>query len=634
VLGNLTIVLLIVLGLSFASKSLAPLLAASLIASASIFHRKFSVSHSIAIAVIFSSLVWLALMGLYSIFDAGPLTFYRSVLTIVTPVIVSRGIVHFAPNLTGSKDMSRIEMITACAPSFLGFIIVLVAYINKGVAGFAWALSGDARNHLLLSRQIIDEGGVTLQLLSWYPPLGNVLLSLSSSIPGRGIHQSSQSLIVDFTSIGLMTFSLLSLVSILSATIAANILSSSKFRLSAILFSALAPFLGFVSGVAFQDGFYPALFAIATIELTFLVTLLYVNSESNELRSVCLVALVWTIPLALSIWTFVALVPFVLFLWLFYRCWKSQFFSSLKMRFLIANTILSASFSLALVIPVVLRKTGSTYVALTGSIQSPKPIIFLLFSCFLVMLVLLHQQSNVDDFWKPLFMANFFVGVLILAMVLVQKPSPFWNYYPAKLAWIWESSLLWIFPVATCLILSRDSHAEGKKRVKADRYPGLNIVQQWIPASMPFVLPLTLVLAIQPWQSPFVSLNGYVSNYESRIINGWHAPSNLVVDKVVSLMDQGEANYVFWDAFNPSDDRLGNFLLALTVQQRDPGYTWPIPQIGAWAYLENPTEIASLCELISDKSVKWTVITNDANLNDEVFVNCGIEISAVRLDEG
>jgi hypothetical protein len=51
--------------------------------------------------------------------------------------------------------------------------------------GIAWAMGGDARNHVLITRSVLNDGGLTAHELRAYPALVNNLIALISGAGGR-----------------------------------------------------------------------------------------------------------------------------------------------------------------------------------------------------------------------------------------------------------------------------------------------------------------------------------------------------------------------------------------------------------------------------------------------------------------
>jgi hypothetical protein len=97
--------------------------------------------------------------------------------------------------------------------------------------------------------------------------------------------------------------------------------------------------------------------------------------------------------------------------------------------------------------------------------------------------------------------------------------------------------------------------------------------------------------------SPFLTFDLLKHQAASPIADGWNAPSASTMNLVFQVSKEPGSS-VLWDSIDPSNDRLGNFWLSLSDNQRYNTADWYLSPFAQWAYVEVPGDTNSLCELL------------------------------------
>ena len=128
--------------------------------------------------------------------------------------------------------------------------------------------------------------------------------------------------------------------------------------------------------------------------------------------------------------------------------------------------------------------------------------------------------------------------------------------------------------------------------------------------------------------SPFLKLNLNKADVlntgvESTVIKGYLNPSPSVLD-AIQLIETSTKQPVFWKYFdNPSDNRMGNFLLVLANNRLEKYDKNQAEELRYWAYFADQDKSAELCSLIKKLPSQWIIYSRLQNLKRELNQACG-----------
>lgn len=509
-----------------------------------------------------------------------------------------------------NKNWFRKEDYLYQLPSLVAILIILFSYIRFGVGSMAFAMSGDARNHLWFARFMIEQQGLNSGSSSFYPVLPDAMIALVRS--GLGFYDSHalNPLTLDLISMGAMCLLVLILMSQTHVFIGKSILpTKSHFTVVAILILSIIPFTAVVSKVALDDGFYPALFASLSLQVFFLAGKLFISNSTSEEEPLILITIFLLIPIIASTWTILLIFPIVFFTTIM-PIQRKKLFKLLRRQRNVQISFFIALLGLTLnMLPILTKGAASSYVKLSGAISPPPPLlIFTVIIFFLVYLVCAFSKFNKLEIIYLLMILITLLGTS-LALASIQDNNHYWNYYPAKFTWI---ALISILP----LFLS-----------VAIRDFSLNIRL----LSMALVPALILLL----WSfsnSPWLKLDYFSSSRpQSMIYSGWYHPSSISVNQVLNYGEK-DTPIVFWELADPSGDRLANFWLATYLPARFDNPVLATNYLRDWAYYEIPGDINSLCTFLVGSDLNWKIVTKNNNLELDLRSSCFDESLANRIE--
>lgn len=534
-----------------------------------------------------------------------------SLLIQLMPIVFGVAIFVFLPKLSNIEKQKTqiIHKVTRellfQLPSIAILGVISVSFARFGWGSMAFAMSGDARNHVWFSRFIVEQKGLDSTSSSFYPVLPDSMVALTRSALEPFSSLAENKLTLDLISLGIMTVTVLIFMSQVHILVGKSLLAEKHpLAMISILVLASLPLGALVSKVALGDGFYPALFASLFLQLFCLSGWLYFESRCDREKTLLLCSFFLLVPLIASTWTILLIFPALCFL-LFPSSIKQTLFSALKNQKMVQVAfILSGALLFLNLYPLVSKGAAAGYVKLPGAITLPSPILFftILTSFFIYLSSHFIRRSN-----SGLKFLNSFLIVTVATfayLASLQDNNNYWNYYPAKFTWI---AFITILPFLIGIAV-RDF------------------------AQSPRILSIILipVFVLAPWSmtnSPWIKFDAFISNRPQSIIySGWYSPSSISVNQVLNYGVENVPT-VFWDLQDPSGDRLANFWLATYLPAKFDNPALATNLLRDWAYYEIPGQIDSLCDLLENSELRWKIYTKNINLTEQIADFCFKEVS-------
>jgi hypothetical protein len=508
---------------------------------------------------------------------------------------------------------------TDYVPTILFGSFIVFNYIRSGVGSLAFALSGDSRNHIWLAWFLNLNNGLDVNDLNWYPVFPNQVLAIFSNFGNVDKSFTRSALDSFFHSMGFVTALLMISISCLFAQIA-RIKLNDSISSTVSLFLAAVPFFGFYFGVSLADGFYSALFCIFLILL-----LLYFylstgkQNDKKSLFAILIACNLLTVLIAAS-WTIFVFIPLLLNFILVLKHFRMKKF----LIFSLSSSFLSAYLSSQLYF----SGLGNNLLKLSGSINAlPIALAWFLGLCsfFLMLFWIFSKQYFYVQIIAPLLLMTLVVSYLSF----IQNPGERWNYYPAKVAWVVFFVYFPIMFIDFLLILLIALNFVSRRFFKdAGVIFDTNFLRiVFLPIVFYLVIVVTLIPA-KMFENNQIPRWNAIPNFKS-----WQAPSAQVVDTLSNPVSAvTKSSIIYWDYFDPSNDRLANFYSAMLSDADYSQKTWPNNVISSWAYTEVPGQIASLCELLEANDNKTTVIrTKNRDLLLQVDGRCNVDTNLVSV---
>lgn len=486
-------------------------------------------------------------------------------------------------------------------------------------AGIAWAMSGDARNHLMIMRGLLWDGGLTVRALEAYPAAVNAFAAAIAGAGDRG-GPSGQTLSNDIHAIA-TTYVLAAMA--IAALLAAALLElvpharTHQRRLPepivvTILVASAAAGSPFMLGMAVGDGFFSAYGSLAVVLAGVVLSLRFSRAPGSGLPA--LVLAVGSMLIAFFSWTVVVVVPAALVLSMsivaMVRAIKSGRRGLLGRGFRATTLwLLSMAFALsslaavaAVVVSVFPRLTASF--VLLGSSRGTSKVLLGVVGLVALGTVLATRDADVRRQMLMPAIAAAAGGLTVVWLVRLPGEGMIWTYYALKTNWLATGSLLWVLFAPIVLWFSREPAAHpGTVRTRAGR-----------------------ALAAGSWSVAILVLVGSATNALEPFAaaeSGWDAPSARVVQQAIAAADDGRP-FVFWNWSDTRNDRIGNFWAATAWASDPTGRFTPMPQSGGdfagWAY-GAVGDASVLCTLVVGAR-GIDVYTRDNTLDDELRLAC------------
>jgi hypothetical protein len=528
-----------------------------------------------------------------------------------------------SPDETSASHLAqRAIVVGAVVGPALFLLVVGIAIARYGEGALAFAMSGDARNHLLLGRVIMSQGGIGGAALAAGPALSDSVLALTMAIPGRGVAAPDQLLAKDIQALTAL---------LVSATIAWSLACACLVwavgRLDrvpqafAVAAASVIPLAGIGLGIALKDGYFSAVFAMPLlISALCLSTWLARDTGRRRGRTITWIAIALSLPVAATVWSLMLPIQAMVVLGaLIASHRRSNPRDTLAAAGIVAVALAAA---VLLLLPLAL---GPSMAAMTagGSIAAPGPAL----SVTVVLIVLSIVAAGLPRIRRSVFLP-YLLGTLgavaiVLYLAAKQPPGMEWAYYPRKVAWMWVLVGFPLLLAPAAFVHARPRAGPRRSRffstvlAAAGSLAVLSLAAGSVRVSSP-LLPSALVGLSPGAQTP----GGAWS-----ILRGWGQPDWQMVETVLRL---GASNrpLVIWAYSDPGNDRLGNFWMSTYDPAQPPGSGTYISPLGGWAYGYNPTDVTQLCTLLDQDPLR-NVATRDASLPSTVNSQCGLPADRV-----
>jgi hypothetical protein len=527
----------------------------------------------------------------------------------IMPVILSLVLLAKTPKIElGEREKNRYFSIGRetlyLFPSLAVFTVVFISFIRFGWGSMAFAMNGDSRNHVWFSRFMIEQQGLNASSAAYYPVLPDGMIALTRSGLNFIADHAENPLTLDLVSIGIMTSTVLILMSLVHVQIGKSIFKKEHpLKAMSIAVIAFLPLGGLVSKVALSDGFYPALFASLTLQLFIFAGWLYLRTNAENEKTYLLVSLFLLTPLIISTWTLLAIIPAASFLLLPHGVKKTMLTTVRDQRSIQISILFSIVLSYVNLVPLIGKGAASNYVKSPGAITLPPSKLMLgILIAFLIYLAWRAYRDSAQD--MRYLAANVFTILFsFLFLASLQDNGNYWNYYPAKFTWI---ALISIFPFL--LSIGIQDFSKNPRVLTIVMIPTL-VLSSWSITNSPWIK-FDLLNSIKP---------------QSIIYGGWYSPGSDSVNLVLNYGEKG-VPVVFWDLSDPSGDKLANFWLSTYLPVRYDNPVLGTNELRDWAYWEIPGQTTSLCDLLVNSDLQWKVVTRNENLRDQLMGACGEEV--------
>lgn len=300
----------------------------------------------------------------------------------------------------------------------------------------SWAMANDSANNMVLTRMVLDAGGLN-RSMSNPAPLPTVMdATWASFAPGTGLAARVQHIVVSSAEVGLLATAAIGVFAGLVAL--PHLPRRGPMRLLAFAFLGLLPWLWFISGFAAAYGFQNAAPAVCVLICSWICWRSQTDHPSASLAGSILAA--WV---SLIVWGPLVLPTAALAVALMVRCRRVYLGNP---RLLIAPAAVgagAASYFLLLTLPDLVSLGNG--LAKSGAFPPLSPswsaglVVAILVACLMP-----RRRFRSELLWGYLAgVAGAAVGV---AQLLHARGSarPLWGYYPLKFAWLIDAAILMI----------------------------------------------------------------------------------------------------------------------------------------------------------------------------------------------
>lgn len=502
-------------------------------------------------------------------------------------------------------------------------VAVAEALATRGPAyGIAWAMSGDARNHLLIMRSSIFHGGITIDQVRTYPAALNAIAGIVSGSTSRGGLPSGELLLHDARALAAVYILLVIAVAfMIVAALAAFLVAKKPLRgrvsvavTIVLLMAAGMAVSPLVLGTALIDGSFSAYGGLA-ISLASLVIALSALQDDKPNAFGYLFLAPGSLILFVT-WTLLAVVPVALILVVAFAHLRW----SRRNRVIETRTdhraMRAALFALPLgcllvigaVILINLPTLEMTF-RTSGSITPVNGWVLPILALLLVVMAVTAPPYQRRFAIACLAVLAAAFGLAIWLMHLLhgwRDLTP--SYYSQKMLWLVAASFVWLPFVPVLRLAEREALASAR---------GQYAVASGLAA-------LAVLLAFDAVTT--------VREPVSHAAEGWSQPSAEVIARVAREADVRKS-FVLWRYAGTGDDRLGNFWSSLAWTSTASGKYLSSPTdipggFAYWAYFDTG-RIDQLCALVAAYP-HITVVTASPDTRGQLE-SCGVAHPAIDV---
>jgi hypothetical protein len=549
-------------------------------------------------------------------------------VVIAVPVLVGGAATMLARRRVTSQSRPRPPARPGLALSVHVVVLAVVAWISTaGHGGVAWAMSGDARNHELIVRQVVADGGLTVSELRAYPAVVNAIAALISGAghrsglaPGALMMHDARALAATFA---LATIGISGLIVAALLTILAPALSMIP-RLPTgvvivVLGGAAAGGSALVLATSLEGGFLSAFGALPIALAANTLALSHYRRPSTT----CLLLIAITAVITTFAWTLLAVVPLVLLVCAVAAMLRQPL--NLAINRLARKAVIGLALVAVIVVLVVFvaghRQLEQTF-EVPGSMAYVSPVLLYAMAALAVVLTAIgYGWPRGRRYWTGSALrdpaAAILVSILVIWWVASLPGNSVRSYYADKTVYMVISSSVWLLFVPALVIAAKlhgarwsANSSRAEQALRAVLLPGLLIV---------------LVLT-------GIGSASALTNSVSRAGHGWAAPSEPAVYATEQSADQRQP-FVFWEWGYAADTRLANFWATMTWATGPDGRPLPAPAglaegAVAWADAESG-RISDLCRL-GAAYPGLTVVTSSRTLTQQLSGACpGVNVRVV-----
>jgi hypothetical protein len=501
----------------------------------------------------------------------------------------------------------------------LGVVLAVTTWVAaRGPAfGVAWAMSGDARNHVRIMRGILWSGGLTIEQLRSYPAVINAVASLFAGATDRGALAPGELMLNDAQAMA--TTYVLSVIGVAVLLVGALLEMLPRAiamarRLPAgvvvVLFGcAAASASPLVLGTALADGFLNAYGSLPIALAAVVLALRCCREPSPAAYALLGPATV----LALFGWTIIAAVPAtatavvtVVLLGQWLRTRRTTRWHALVWGLAAVAPVGAMAVTLGVV--VTQRERLRAAFLLPGTVTTPEPHVLLLLGLVAVgALVAAGMGAERLQLLVPVSVA---VTGWVTIRVIRELPGgePVWNYYSIKTLWLVASCLVWVAFLPLLRVAVRPVPSSSRRWSEAARATQM---AAWSVA----------VLMVLGFGTP-------VAEPVVKAAKGWYQPTGPSIAETAEAGDRGDP-FLLWHWADPGTDRLANFwAAAIWGSTAAGGYT--SPDVAGWAYTETG-QITDLC-VMATATPGLSVITQNPDLDEQLDEACPGNTASVLVD--
>jgi hypothetical protein len=524
------------------------------------------------------------------------------VLTIVIFLLWRRG----KPAPSAVRRQNHTMIIVALIPS----LFVAVVKLRNSSYLLATAMSGDGRNHFLLSQTIRLSGELVIGRGQWGVPkfADGIAAWLSAGNGAEGVLEQTD--VQGMFSVYFFTLTALAVVFAAGVLLAANYSHISHRAQSAVsglaVVSVFAVFSGFIMGSILVDGFLSLSLGVLLLTISFVVGIMALEKPSFVLFFV-LVAIAF---LMLNAYTFLVLpCVAILFIVALRGVQRKSDVRHWWLAILVVGSVAGAYiFSF---VATDYWDMFSKSVILPGSVAEVGPeiawaLLLLGFGGLIGAFVGISRAVTVPTIVS---IVAAFVTVQLIESVPGNEGSGL-SYYSQKafLGIVMANAWVLFIPVIPALIS------------RADQWGQLSKLRRWFQSPLEVISMAALPLLI-------LGLSSTLPNTTKEVWQGWLNPDALSVPMILDEWEKDD-DYIFWRATDNPDrfsfpapwaDRVANLWSPATwdnMSSRGMGPIWN------WIYDEVKSDSqAELCPVV--KKYPLRVITRDPLLEIQVLIACG-----------
>ncbi|WP_372735094.1 hypothetical protein [Nocardioides sp.] len=585
------------------------LLVASYLAVLVLLTRVLPVRIAISAALLVQHAILLALVLVVPLALGGPLRPGVALGILVVPCLaLVLDLLLGRPNERANEPhrVTRVPWALMAAASVGGVVMVgtvLLAGRTDSFGALAWSASGDARLHLLFARMVLDEGGLHGLPFSYQPEYHESLTALLLDTHGRGTLAPGPLLEHDLVGVAQVSTALTVLWTLATtATLLAFAPLRGRGAAAVVAAASLLPVTGLALGVVLRDGFLPILLVVPLVLCGLnVLAWLHTTSLTGTPVTVAVGASAAALPVLAFTWTPYAVVLGLASLWPWWRALGPGEQRRLRLVLMAAGTATSAGYCLY-----VLSRAGD-FVHIAGSIVAPSPPVAVLIPLVVLLIAVGGWSAVRREAFTPYAVGSLAVAGVTTYAVLIQREGQLWNYFPAKIAWIWVL-------VGLPLLLVPFAHPAAPTRRALPTVAGALAVVLAALSLSPITAPV--LPAEAAW------LQGGRTTTKS--IDRWGQPDAAALRLAVRLGDR-RTRYVVHNV-DPGNDRLTNFWLAAYDPLDGPTNR---DEFINWGYRATGT-VADICELL-DLQPDRVVATADPSAKANLRSECGRDVTVLLV---